>query len=97
MVHDLSPIVITRFMRNKRTLVFTPKLSLVPVYADKMFSLTHPVWGVEVYAATRENLIRELKENLSFLWDAYALEDDAKMTSNAVSLAKILRERIREE
>ncbi len=78
-----------RVQYNGRALVLHPPLTLTP-HLDQEFGQLH------VFAQTREQLAEELAKQLLFLWDAYALEDPARLTESARQLRDELRRGVEE-
>lgn len=96
---DLSPITITEFECKDKKLVARPPLLIKPKVdedADGLLVASHPALELHVFAVTREQLILELKEQLSFLWDTYAGEEPAKLTASAYKLQRELLNRFEE-
>jgi hypothetical protein len=57
---------------------------------QQLYCLDYPVLGINVYAYTRDQLDLELREQIAFLWDSYAMADDAELTESALRLKRNL-------
>ncbi len=91
---DLSPMTFERLRYDDRSLILTPPLTLTPHLDDEssqLYVMMDEPLGVHVYAQTRDQLVEELAGQLSFLWDAYALEAPERLTEPARRLAEELR------
>lgn len=97
---DLDPFVVSSFRLGQRVLVLKPPLEL-NVYLDEEFQQLYvvedPDVGLHAFAETRQELSREVEEQLGFLWRSFAQEQDARMSLDARQLAANLRRRIAEE
>jgi hypothetical protein len=90
---DLSPMVFDRFEWNGRVLEPTVPISLEPVLDEdcQHLILVDERLGIDVFAATREELADELQEQVFFLWDAYAVAESAELGPAALELQKRLK------
>ncbi len=74
-----------RVQYNGRALILHLPLTLTPHLdqeSGQLYVATDKRLGVHVFAQTREQLAEELVEQLLFLWEAYALEDPARLTES---------------
>jgi hypothetical protein len=86
-----------RVQYNGRALILHPPLTLTPHLdqeSGQLYVATDERLGVHMFAQTREQLAEELAEQLLFLWEAYALEDPARLTGSARQLRNELRHRV---
>ena len=76
------------------------KLPLVfnPVFDEKndAFFIIDPTLGIDVFAQTRNELIKELEEVIPVLWNEYATADSDLLTISALQLRQSLREAFQE-
>ncbi len=95
---DLSPFYLRNIEHAGRTFEFGKPLELTPVLdeSQQLYCLEKPELGIDVYAYTRDQLDLELKEQIAFLWDTYALAADEELTGAAIAvkynLLAVLRE-----
>ena len=94
----LEPIFIyeVELLRGK----LLSKLPLVfhPAFDEKTdaFFIIDPTLGIDVFAQTRNELIKELEEVIPVLWNEYATADSDLLTLSALQLQKSLREAFQE-
>ena len=81
-----------------KTLHFRTPIVLEPSLSDSegLICLEYPELGIDVFAATREELLTELQEQIVMLWEEYALEDDSRLSAPAIELKNRLRAAIEE-
>jgi hypothetical protein len=95
---DLSPFYLLSIVHAGRTFEFGKPLELTPELdeSQQLYCLEKPELGIDVYAYTRDQLDVELKEQIAFLWDAYAQAADEELTGAAIvvkqNLLTVLRE-----
>lgn len=96
---DLSPFVVTEVgaadwkIRPKQPVKLTPTLS----DSEQLLCLAHPAWDLDVFAATRSELFRELKEQLVMLWQEYVREDEDVLSEPAKQLRTRLMQDFEEQ
>ncbi|MEI7670834.1 MAG: hypothetical protein WCK00_01845 [Deltaproteobacteria bacterium] len=95
---DLSPFYLQTLEHSGRTFTFTKPLVLIPDLDEtkQLYCLEYPTLGIDVYAYTRDQLELELWEQIAFLWDNYALDNDAELTEAALHLKKNLLDNLKE-
>lgn len=81
-----------RFFKFDQPLELTPDLD----ETQQLYCLEYADLGIDVYAYTRDQLDLELREQIAFLWDSYALADDAELTVSALQLKNNLLTALRE-
>jgi hypothetical protein len=90
---DQDPVVALDVVRvGEQTLRFVPPLILSPERneASGLWTLRNEDLGIDVYAATFEDLPGELADQLELLWNEYALADDVELTPSAQNLKRNL-------
>ncbi len=97
-VIDLSPVYLDTIELGTRKFELTPTLELTPELDEtkQLYGLENTTLGIDVFAYTRDQLIQELKEQLVFMWDSYALADDGELTDAAQQLKKNLLQALKE-
>lgn len=95
---DLSPFYLQQVTYGDRSFVFGEPLQLIPELdeTEQLYCIEKPELGIDVYAYTRDQLDLELKEQIAFLWDAYALAPDNELTGAALVLKQHLLAALRE-
>jgi hypothetical protein len=95
---DLSPFVAHVFQSNGKVLRFSPPLSLDPTMDDtsQFLCLQEERLGIEVFAQTRDQLLRELQEQLVVLWQEYAAATDEALSPAALEIKRNLVAAIQE-
>ena len=92
---DLSPFVVESLSHAGQALKLASPLTLYPSLDDdtqQLLCLEHEKLGIFVYAHTREELLRELQEQLSALWQEYAQASPSTLTRDAQQLRTALLE-----
>jgi hypothetical protein len=95
---DLSPIDLEdidygdKKLRFKNRLVLTPKLD----ETEQLYIISHPVFELEAFAYTRQEITDDIKSDIAYLWDEYAKVADDTLTSDALDLKHRLLEAIEE-
>jgi hypothetical protein len=95
---DMSPFYLTQFEYPERVLTFRGERSIEPELDESqqfMVLMDEPL-GIDVVAATREELFTALAEELDVLWRNYALAADEQLSPAAIQLKTRLREAIEE-
>ena len=84
---DLSPFVITEISSGAP---LAQPLRLSPFLSEDQQSiqLSHEDLDIDVFAATRTELLKELRGQLDMLWTEYALENDKNLSAPAQALKK---------
>lgn len=95
---DLSPFNIEYIKVNGKLFKANKLISLVPTLDEgkQYLILSKEDIGLDVYAQTRESLLKELNEQFIMLWDEYALADDSELDAKARKLKKSLLESFEE-
>jgi hypothetical protein len=95
---DLSPFYLQTIEHSGRSFAFIKPLELTPDLDEtqQLFCLDCADLGIDVYAYTRDQLDLELREQIAFLWDSYALADDGELTEPALQLKKNLLDALKE-
>lgn len=91
---DLSPFVIVEMSSGAP---LAQPLRLYPFLSEDQQSiqLYNEDLDIDVFAATRTELLKELRGQLEMLWNEYALEDDKNLSEPAQSLKKRLLELVK--
>lgn len=90
---DLSPFYLQKIQYRGRCFEFPQPLEMTPFLDEEtkqLFCLEMADLGIDVYAYTRDQLDLELKEQIAFLWDTYAVASDNELTSAAMVLKRNL-------
>jgi hypothetical protein len=99
---DLSEMILTEDFENDgrklhviRPIAFTPKLD---EETKQFYTIEDDSIGINVFAYTREALMKNLIEQLFFLWDTYGTEkvDANTLTKGAQAFGRELRKRFQE-
>ncbi|MDI9349346.1 MAG: hypothetical protein QM537_05030 [Candidatus Symbiobacter sp.] len=92
-VEDIQPLILDNFTwKDCQIKAKNPINFKVTIDEEEEFlEIEKPDLGIFVFAETRSQLIEELNEQVLFLWQAYALDEDAKLTLDAQSLKYSLR------
>ena len=90
---DESPIEITSFERNNKRYSFKEPIQFKPCLDDskQLYLLEYPELGIDIAVYTRAELKTEIEEQIVFLWEEYAEEDDEKLTSSALELKRSIK------
>ena len=94
----LSPFYVQHIEYGDRKFEFIKPLELTPELDEvtQLHCIVQPELGIDVYAYTRDQLDLELREQIAFLWDTYAMADDAELTDAAVAVKQNLLATLRE-
>lgn len=93
---NLSSVIVARVVLNDATLHIDPPLK-VDVQLDdsyQCFIAIEETLGINVAAATREELIELIEEDLDVQWRTYADSSDNELTQKAQARKRALRNRI---
>lgn len=82
---DTSPISIAHVDLSKGSLAFKDALTFTPTMDRNLILVLDAETGIYAFAETRDQLIEEIHEQLRFMWLAYAMEDDYKLTQSAIA------------
>ena len=95
---DFSPFYLLSVEHSGRVFDFTTPLELTPDLDEtqQLYCLDYPALGINVYAYTRDQLDIELREQIAFLWDSYAMADDVELTESALQLKRNLLASLKE-
>ena len=95
---NLSPFYLQTIEYSCRNFAFIKPLELAPSFDEtqQLYYLEYADLGIDVFAYTRDQLDQELREQIVFLWDSYALADDAELTETATQLKINLLNRLKE-
>jgi len=97
---DLAPVFLRAFQLGGRTFTFMKAIELLPELDPdtfQLFCIEDQTLGINVFAYSREQLIRELEEQLAFLWDTYAKAEEVELTEAAKVIRKALLDTMRED
>jgi hypothetical protein len=85
---DLSPINLDVIQWGGRVFKLKYPVSLQPTLSnsDQLIAVESLDLGINVFGATREQIMEEIGEQISFMWDIYVLEKDSKLTQSAIEL-----------
>jgi hypothetical protein len=89
---DLDPIAVHEFFSGNRRLVAATAISAAPQLDEtqQFYSIQIPVFGIEAFAETRDELIHSIASELDVLWRHYAQAPDNDLTDEAIALKKAL-------
>jgi hypothetical protein len=87
-----EPITLSAFKHGDIALRFKHPAAFTPVLdaSGQVWIIENKRLGVSVFANTGAALARELKAELAFLWEEYALADDIGLTADAHALKQNL-------
>lgn len=94
----LEPIFIHEVELPRGKLLCKSPLVFHPAFDEKndAFFIIDLTLGIDVFAQTRNELIKELEEVIPVLWNEYATADSDLLTISALQLQKSLREAFQE-
>ena len=72
------------------------EISLRINYHTKYFSFVDENMGISVHESNLDRVVDEVIDQLVFIWEAYGLGNDGKMTAQAKKYAAYVRQRIKE-
>jgi len=89
---DLSPIEFGEIVQDGQRLRFKSPTVFVPVLDDsqQLFVLKDDQLGLDICAYTRGEITEDVKSEIAFLWNEYALASDADLTEGALALKRNL-------
>jgi hypothetical protein len=95
---DLSAFYLQTINFAGRTFEFIKPLELTLELDEtqQLYCLEKAELGIDVYAYTRDQLDLELREQIAFLWDTYAMASDEELTGAAITVKQNLLAAIRE-
>lgn len=90
---DESPIEISNFRRGNKRYSFNAPIEFKPCLdnSKQLYLLEYPQLGIDVAVYTRAELKSEIEEQIVFLWEEYANEEDEKLTSSALELKRNIK------
>lgn len=90
---DESPIEIAAFQRDNKRYSFKEPILFKPCLDDskQLYLLEYPQLGIDIAVYTRAELKSEIEEQIVFLWEEYANEDDEKLTASALELKRNIK------
>jgi hypothetical protein len=93
---DLSTIELDWVDWNGKKLHFKNHLILTPKLDDtkQLYTIDYPEFGLTTFAYTRQELIEEIKSDIAYLWEEYALASNDELTKDAKQLKNKLLEAI---
>jgi len=97
---DMSELWYESISHENRVLAFNPPLVLTPAMDEatqQLYVVKDDQLGIHAFAYTREELKKDLQDQLFFLWDSYAKENDEVLSPAAKDLKQNLKDRIREK
>jgi len=82
---DLSTIELNYIDWNGKKLHFKNDLILTPKLDDtkQLYTIDYPKLGLTTFAHTRQELIEDIKSDIAYLWEEYALAADNELTEDA--------------
>ena len=86
---DLSPITLTILQWQGRSFQFKQPLVLTPFLdeeSQELYVVEVPELTLLAYATTREQLLKEISEQVAFMWDAYVKAPEDTLASDVLSL-----------
>lgn len=89
---DMSPFEVDVITHGGLSLQVKERLILEPVLSEskQLICLEDKYLNISVFASTREQLLEELYEQISMLWEEYAQADDSNLTFDAKILKRAL-------
>jgi len=93
---DLSTIELNSIDWNGKKLYFKNDLTLTPKLDDtkQLYTIDYPKLGLTTFAHTRQELIEDIKSDIIYLWEEYALASNDELTEDARLLKNELLELI---
>ena len=91
-VMDTFPVTVSVVEQGGRRLRFKKPFVFSPFIDDsrRLLVIEVPGLSLSVFASTRARLLKDLKTEISFLWDEYALASDDDLSTDARVLKQIL-------
>lgn len=91
---DLSPINISEFTSGPDVIIAKEPIEFIPELDDtsQLLTVEHFILDIYLVASTREDLERNIEEELDLLWRNFALEDDDKLTEAAIHIKEAMLE-----
>jgi len=91
---NLSEIKLDYIDWNGKKLHFKNDLTLTPKLDDtkQLYTIDYPKLGLTTFAHTRQELIEDIKSDIVYLWEEYALASDNELTEDAKQLKNELLE-----
>ena len=89
---ETAPVTLKEFESDGQTIQLKNSLVLYPLPDEtgQYLWVREKGLGLDVYAPTRAALVNEIKSELAFLWEEYALSDDDGLTPDARALKQNL-------
>ena len=96
LTQDISPFYVQHIEYGDRKFEFIKLLELTPEFNEtqQLYCLEKPELGIDVYVYTRDQLDLELREQIAFLWDTYAMAADDELTGAAIIVKQNLLAKI---
>ncbi|GBU24462.1 hypothetical protein R83H12_01092 [Fibrobacteria bacterium R8-3-H12] len=93
---NLSTIELDYIDWNGKKLHFKNYLVLTPKLDDtkQLYTIDYPKLGLIAFAYTRQELIEDIKSDIVYLWEEYALASNNELTEDAKQLKNELLELI---
>ncbi|MGP1438296.1 MAG: hypothetical protein ACTTKH_04415 [Treponema sp.] len=73
-------------------LVLVPKLNI----DEELYTVSNEKLGIQAFAYSFDELVKEVETEIIFLWEEYALADDESLTNDARELKNNLLNAIKE-
>lgn len=92
LLNKLLELEITKLENYDYDLIFKTPLKIYPKFEKEYggYTVDYPMLGVEIYGSEYSELEKKIKDEIFFLWDAYAQENDESLTKDAIYLKKNL-------
>ena len=96
---DLSPITLEEIQWANHRFRFREALKLTPTLdreSQQLLVVEEPQISLHAFSYTREQLIQEIAEQISFMWEEYVKEDESALAKDALRLRQELLNRLEE-
>lgn len=96
-VAPMEPLRITEVVTDASTLPLQEAIEVAPDFSDNLVSFEYQPLDILAYGQTREEAEAAFREELNWLWEAYALAQDETLDRNAQELKATLLSLVRGE
>ena len=93
---DLRPYRTTEIQWLNRKFLLSHEIACDVRKEDSLIIIEYEPLNIRAYSFSREEAIKDFAEEFALIWDYYAKENDANLTSDAISLKRILLSLVRE-
>ncbi len=87
---DLRPFRTTEIHWLNRKFILLHEIACDVRKEDSLIIIEYEPLKIRAYSFSREEAIKDFEEEFALIWDNYAKEEDANLTSDAIALKKLL-------